>query len=168
MSWGPGSSAWTTTVGSSASRRRTRSPKGITIHAMGEFIELGEEDFIAWQYLTRIGLSAHAFVTPSGVIVRQVPDDRVAFHARGFNSTHLGIEVCVPGIHTLDTLYTAMETPWVTQPALDATVAQVKLWMGKFNISVKKVVGHDRLNPRKRDPGRGFPWPEFVARLTEG
>ena len=37
--------------------------KKIVIHAMGEFIEQGKEDYYAPDFLRKIGLSAHFFVT---------------------------------------------------------------------------------------------------------
>lgn len=155
---------WVTWVNEPPANPRRRAPDGVVIHAMGEFIELGDKDLLAWEYLVTIGLSAHAFVSPSGVIVRQVPDMKVASHARGYNS-RLGIEVCVPGIHTLSTLYDAMTTDWVSSSAFAATVEQTKAWLDEYDLDLDVVDPHSDLDPRKRDPGSGFPWQDFLRAL---
>ena len=72
---------------------RHQTPNKIVVHAMGEFIN----NKPAWAFLESIGLSAHIFVTPSGVIVRSRKDRQGAWHAKGFNTDSLGIEFLVPG-----------------------------------------------------------------------
>lgn len=141
------------------SARREAPPNLIVIHAMGEVIDTHPARF-AWDHLDSIGLSAHAYVTPSGVVVRQVADSRVAFHAGAWNEPSLGVEVLVPGVHRLPSLYRAMAAPnWVSEPQLWGLSQLVAGWMRGYEIPRERIKGHAELDPeRKQDPGAGFPW----------
>ena len=146
------------------SRPRRSKIDRIIVHAMGEWI--GADPKPAWAFLHELGLSCHAFVTPSGVIVRQVPDDRIAFHARGDNATSLGIEVLVPGVLLgLDELYAQMRTPYTSHAQYQAAVRQVSEWMSSYELRVEDVHPHSARDSRKRDPGDGFPWDRFLSDL---
>lgn len=138
----------------------------VMVHAMGEFVEFGEEDLPAYDVLERYGLSAHALVHPSGVITRMVPDGYIASHARGFNHSHYGIEFLVPGVHTLASLYDAMDQDnWLTEAQFKAGAWQVATWL-RHQALEQTVHRHDMMDPRrKRDPGKGFPWESFLARV---
>jgi N-acetyl-anhydromuramyl-L-alanine amidase AmpD len=65
----------------------------IVVHAMGEYIKDGNNVYSAARFLKKIGLSAHYLVTPSGVILRCVREAQIAWHAKGFNTNSIGIEV---------------------------------------------------------------------------
>jgi len=68
------------------------SPKRIVIHAMGEYIDTEPVDYHAVDWLRKLGLSAHAFITPSGVVIRGRKDAQGAYHAKGYNAGSLGVE----------------------------------------------------------------------------
>ncbi len=137
-------------------------PKLIAYHAMAEFIE--DDDgkiFTAFDWLKRLRLSAHALVTPSGVVIRTRRDNEGAYHAKGFNTDSLGIEFLVPGVHNYGTFLKAMKTDYLTTVAFRAGVEQTLEWRNKFAI-LDNVQPHSKLSPgRKHDPGEGFPDREF-------
>ena len=54
----------------------SQTPSRIVVHAMGEFIDIEPEDYSAVEFLRKLGLSAHAFITPSGVVIRSRRDDQ--------------------------------------------------------------------------------------------
>ena len=77
---------------------RKNVPDRIVVHAIGEFIDTDPHDYYCVDFLAKLGLSAHAFVTPSGVVIRSVPDHEEATHAKSHNRNTLGIEFMVPGL----------------------------------------------------------------------
>lgn len=138
-------------------------PKLIVIHAMGEYIE-GEPDLWAPAFLEKLGLSAHALVTPDGNIIKCREDDEGAWHARGYNKNSLGIEFLVEGIHTYGSFMTTIREPYITDAQFDVGQKQVREWLARHNI--KKIKAHSELSPgRKFDPGRGFPMDVFLQEL---
>ena len=137
-------------------------PRGIIVHAMAEFLELGDVDQDARSYLDKVGLSAHAFVHPSGTVVRAVPDELVAFHARGFNAGWLGVEILVPGVHTYSTFLRELARGWCTDAGWRSAVRLVQEWRARWDIPVQRVLRHSDVAPeRKYDPGEGFAWGAF-------
>jgi len=62
--------------------REGQSPNRIVIHAMGEYIDTDDRDYDAVSWLDKIGLSVHAIITPSGVVIRCRDDYQMAYHAR--------------------------------------------------------------------------------------
>lgn len=141
-------------------------PKGIIIHAMAEFIDTANEDYFAPHWLAKLGLSCHALVTPSGVIIRCRGDDEGAYHARGHNQDNLGVEFLVPGLHTYATFLEGMKEPWVSEAQYDAGLALVRGWMKTYEI--RTVTRHMDLDPqRKFDPGQFFPHNRFVEDLNK-
>lgn len=138
-------------------------PKMIVIHAMGEYIL--RDDGINYEhapdFLNRMKLSAHALVTPSGEALRLRTDDETAYHAQGFNTNSLGMEILVAGKHTYKTFTKAIDQPYVTDEQYAAAVAQCRAWVGKYGIT--RIVRHSDLSPgRKIDPGDGFQFLEFL------
>lgn len=63
----------------SSFRHRTKLPHGILLHSISEKIEGQDGDSI--DFLEDIGLSAHYFITPKGLIYETLSTDKVAFHA---------------------------------------------------------------------------------------
>lgn len=139
-----------------------QTPDTIIVHAMGEYIQVGESDYEhAPDYLMRQGLSAHAMAAPDGTIYRCRPDSLGAYHAREHNTDSLGIEVMVSGKHDYNSFARAIGTHYLTDAQYDAVVWQCKEWMQKHKIT--KILRHSDVSPgRKIDPGDGFPWDKFL------
>lgn len=127
---------------------------------MGEHIE-GEPDLHAADFLDKIGLSAHALITPDGNIIHCREDYETAWHAKGFNKDSLGIEFLVPGIHTYGSFMERIKTPYITDEQLKAGLWQIKVWVERYNIN--NIKRHSELSPgRKFDPGDGFDMNLFI------
>ena len=132
-------------------------PKSIVVHAMGEFIE-GKP---AVEFLRYSGLSAHALVCPDGKVIRCRRDHQGAYHAKGFNTDSLGIEFLVAGDHNWTTFKKAIMAPYLTNAQYNSGVKVAQGWVTKFDI--KSINRHSDLSPdRKKDPGSGFPWEQFL------
>ena len=139
-------------------------PTDIVIHALGEYIKYKGEIYFATDFIEKIGLSVHAFVRVDGTLHRQRKDLQGAYHAKGFNSNSLGIEFLVPGVHDMQSFTDAIKEDWVNEKQLEAGLWQVKEWRNLWNI--KTTLRHSDISPeRKVDPGTGFPWEQFLAKL---
>ena len=135
-----------------------QTPKRIIVHAMGEYIL----DDHAPDFLMNQGLSAHVLAAPDGTLFRCREDTEGAYHARGFNTDSLGIEVLVAGHHDYGSFIKAIAAPWVTDAQYNATVKQCREWVQKFGIT--QIDRHCDVSPgRKLDPGAGFPWDKFIS-----
>lgn len=149
---------------SNIGRERFGSIERVIIHSMGEFIEGGDRDYFAPDYLTLVGFSAHAFVTPSGVEIRQRRDNQIAYHAGRHNENSLGIEFLVPGVHTWATFINAIQEDYITPAAFDKGVEVVAGWVRSFG--PLDIVRHSTIDPkRKKDPGEGFPFENFLREI---
>ncbi len=140
----------------------SQDPKRIVVHAMAEFIDTEPQDYSAVEFLRTQGLSAHAFVTPSGVIIRCRRDNQGGYHAKNYNTDSLGVEFLVPGLHTYATFIEAIKKKYLTNAQYQAGVELVQKWRTDHNITT--IDRHSDLSPgRKLDPGRGFPWDKFLT-----
>lgn len=140
---------------------RNQPPKRIIIHAMGEFIN----NQFAPDFLRSVELSAHALVTPSGVVIRTREDMQGAYHARSHNIDTLGVEVLVSGVHDYGTFLKAIQRDWVTPEAFGALVELVGGWREQHGIEA--VLRHSDIDPdRKNDPGVGFQWERFLKEIS--
>ena len=143
----------------------TNDPRMIVVHSMGEFI-LDPHPIHASDFLAKLGLSAHALVEPTGDIIICRDDDQGAYHAKGYNTNSLGIEILVTGHHNYGSFIEKIKSPWCAPEQFDATVQHVRHWMVEHNIPIEKVVRHSDISPgRKVDPGAGFQWDMFLEEL---
>lgn len=139
---------------------RLNEPELIVVHSMGEYINNNGELYFAPNWLEYLGLSAHALIVPNGDVMICRPDNRRAYHARGYNRDSLGVEFLVPGEHNYATFLATIVKDWVTPEQYEAGVELVRSWIAKHNIT--RVKRHVDISPgRKVDPGIGFKWPQF-------
>lgn len=133
-------------------------PKRIIVHAIAEFLK---DNSYAPYFIESIGLSAHAYITPSGVTIRSRSDNEVAYHAKGHNQDTLGVELLIPGEHDYGSFLEAIKNNYVTSEQYRALLILVRdNWMREYGIT--KVLRHSDIDPdRKKDPGAGFPWEDF-------
>lgn len=141
-------------------------PTMIVVHAMSEYVlaDEGEDYDHAPDFLERVGLSAHVLAAPDGTLYRCRDDLEGAYHARGFNTESLGIEILVRGRHDYGSFLRAISKSWVTESQYEAVVRQCREWMTLYGI--RNVARHCDLSPgRKLDPGAGFPWDRLMGDL---
>lgn len=144
------------TAGSSS-----QTPNRVVVHAIAEFID----GVPAVDFLRSVGLSAHAFVTCSGVIIRCREDTRGAYHAKGYNTNSLGIEFLVPGNHDYTSFKDKIRTPYLTENQYKSGLWQIKEWFSNWLIG--DISRHSDLDPaRKTDPGDGFPWEKLLKDIN--
>lgn len=144
---------------------RSKKPTKIVIHAMGEYITTPDQDYTAVEYLNHLRLSCHYMVTPSGVVINCAnPDNRTTWHAKGHNSSSIGIEILVPGVHYYGSFLAKIKTDWCKKDQFDASIELVKGLITKYN--GLGVARHSDLDPdRKQDPGDGFKWDQFMLEV---
>lgn len=95
------------------------------------------------------GFGYHYFVRKDGRIFKGRPDDTIGSHAKGYNSTSLGL--CFEG---------DFEKEIPTQAQIDAGIELVEYLKKKYNI--KKVKGHGQLMSTSC-PGKLFPIEKFIG-----
>ena len=143
---------------------------------MGEFIKLDDDlvlksgtipagVYSAHDWLKIRRLSCHFLLQPNGEFIKQRSTKEICWHAKGFNTGSIGIEVLVPGEHNLSTLYRDMKTDWVSDEQYKNLVEMSQGIIDFFGI--KDVKRHSDLSPdRKQDPGTGFRWNYFLEQLN--
>lgn len=141
------------------------SPSMIVIHAMGEYIVQDDGSAMyAPDFLEAQKLSAHALVAPSGEIIRCRNDEQGAYHAKGFNTNSLGLEVLASGKLNYGMFAKAIYRSYVTPAQYQVVLDQCREWMKLHKIT--SIVRHSDLSPgRKIDPGQGFPWGQLLIDL---
>ena len=93
----------------------SQSPNRVIVHAMSEYL-LHEGKWIhASEFLEKIGLSAHALVTPHNGVMLCRNFNEGAYHAKGFTKDSLGIEFLIEGNHTYSAFLKAMKKPYLTE-----------------------------------------------------
>ena len=142
--------------------RKHQNPNKIVLHSMGEYIlfDSGEKKH-AYDFLKSIGLSVHALICPDGTVMRCREDTQGAWHAKGFNKDSLGVEFLVKGAHTYGSFKKAIKKPYITFEQHVAGVELLRQW--RLVHEIKSIDRHSDLSPnRKKDPGQGFPWKQFL------
>lgn len=138
----------------------SNTPKIGVIHAMGEMIDTDGIDYHASEWLEKLGLSAHYLVTPTGIIIKTRENTQGGFHAKGFNTDSIGIELLVSGLHNYATLLEAIRTNYVTDRQYAALIELCRGLNKEHGLTWKR---HSDLSPeRKFDPGSGFDWGKFL------
>jgi N-acetyl-anhydromuramyl-L-alanine amidase AmpD len=144
-----------------------QSPHTIVIHAMAENIRLDSEykgievgTYQAHDWLQKDGTSAHFLLKPDGSFIKQRSTKKICWHARGFNTGSIGIEVLVKGTYNYPEFIEKIKTDWVTNEQYSNLIEMCKGIVDFYNI--EKIVRHSDLSPnRKHDPGSGFKWDWF-------
>ena len=142
-------------------------PTRIVIHSMGEYIKVGSGNKHAYDFLKDIGLSAHALICPDGMVMMCRDTNQGAYHARGFNKNSLGVEFLVAGQHDYSSFITAIKEPYLNFDQYVAGVELIREWCRNHDIS--SIDRHSDLDPtRKKDPGNGFDWEQFIIDVEGG
>jgi hypothetical protein len=160
--------------------RSRNAPDKIVVHAIAEFIRIDKAasewykkngkdipvgDYYAVDWLRILGLSAHVFVTPSGLNIVTRKDTEGAYHAGKDNLNSLGIEFMVSGVHDYGSFLRAMKKEYLTEPEYFAGLAMVKHWMDKWEIESDRIFMHSELDEKKADPDEGFIASGFLKEL---
>lgn len=136
----------------------------IVVHSIGQYIDTENEDYHAIEWLKKLGLSTHYFVDFTGPVIRCVNENDIAWHAKGFNTNSIGIELMVPGIFNYGSFLEKIKKPWIGGDQYDSLVKLVKDLKSRYDA---KVVRHSDIDPsRKVDPGAGFPWEVFLKDIS--
>ena len=136
---------------------------------MGEYIRDDNGSiYTARDYLEFKTYSAHALITPDGIVIRCRDDDQGAHHARGHNRHTLGIEYLVPGIHNYGTFKKAIKNEYLSYEQWTAGLEVIRGWCSAHDIGRENVVRHSDVDPaRKIDPGDGFPFDNLLNELSK-
>ena len=153
-----------------------QTPTLLVIHAMGEYIRVTEPfknrlgDTIdigvyhAHEWLQMLGLSAHYLIEPNGDIIKQRSTKEMCWHAKGYNTGSVGIEVLVEGTWDYVSFKKRIKEDYVTSDQFEALVEKSNDIIEYFGI--EDIKRHSDLSPdRKVDPGTGFDWEGFNNRL---
>jgi N-acetyl-anhydromuramyl-L-alanine amidase AmpD len=140
-------------------------PTSVVVHAMAEIV-IGPDRkaHYATEWLRREGTSAHLFVTPSGTIIKSREYDQGAWHCRADkrNWNSIGIEFLVAGAHDWNSFVDTISRPYLTDAQYKAGVKICKEELFG-EIGITQFDKHSKLDPvRKRDPGAGYPWDQFI------
>ena len=140
----------------------TQTPTKLIIHAMSEI--LGGKH--AEEFLKDVGLSAHFLLCPDGSFIKLRKTTEKAWHAKGFNTNSVGIEILAEGDHTYETFLEKIKTDYVTDAQKEALVEMSNGIIEYFDIAHEDVLRHSDVSPeRKYDPGTGFDWEDFKSKL---
>jgi hypothetical protein len=120
--------------------------------------------------------SYHRLVDSARILVT-LPDEATAFGAKGANTRGLHVSLAMRTVDWLRTDAVAVER---RERALEHLARVVAEWCRKYGIPVRRItraqylagasgiVGHADVDPdRRSDPGDGFPWDRFLARVRE-
>lgn len=142
--------------------------EGIVIHSMSQYIE----GLPAKEYLKKIRLSAHFFISPKGKVDMMVPLHRIAYHAGkskwrdkvNLNSSFIGIEFLIEGEYRYPEYREAIKKPEsFSEEQYKYGAILCDSLIQQFDIPMDNIVRHSEVagsNIRERnikfDPGEGF------------
>ena len=140
-------------------------PRKAIIHAMAEYIYHEGKWRHAGDFLEMIGLSAHILITPDGDIIECRDVNRGAYHAKGNNAGTVGAEWLVKGRHDYDSFIEAIKTPYLEKEQLEKGCDYIRdKWVK--DLMILNHARHSDIDPgRKVDPGKGFPWEEYLGNI---
>ena len=109
---------------------------------------------IGWFQDPDSDVSAHYLIDPQGQIIQMVKEKDVAWHAREYNTSSIGIE------HVGKT----SDPNWATEAMYEASAALVDYLCEKYNIPIdrSRIRGHDELYD-KSDPGQYWNWAYYLS-----
>ena len=140
-----------------------QTPSRIVIHSMAQYIK-SDGIHSAVKFLKREGLSAHILIDPEGNVMRCRNDEEGAYHARSYNIGSLGLEFLVKGPHDYSSFKKRIKEDWTTSPQIDSGIQIVRRWYDLHDI--QRIDRHSDIDPtRKKDPGSGFPWEDFIKEI---
>lgn len=138
-----------------------QNPKRIIVHSMAEYLHHNGQRMHAPDFITSMGWSVHAYVCPDGQVIRQRRDDQGAWHAKGFNTDSLGVEILVAGEWNYSTFLARIKEDWCDPVQFYSAAGTVCSWAEQWGIST--IDRHSDVDPsRKFDPGAGFDWERFL------
>lgn len=131
--------------------------------------DMGAEAVARYLAGTNRDASCHECVDTDS-FVRMLPDDYVAWHAKGANSTGWGLEICTQAAkwsalpaEYRDRLYRASAAR-ARRAALELGIPMVKTTPG----GSAGFFGHTEIDPSRRsDPGKDFDWDYFLSLVNE-
>lgn len=140
-----------------------QNPTKVVIHSMGEYIEAGDQEYFAKDFLDLLGYAAHYLICPSGVIIQCIGNDYMGAHAKGHNEGSIGIEILVPGVWEYETFKERIKTPYMTGDQYTAAIELCR------TLRTLNFVRHSDIDPsRKVDPGDGLDWQTFLSDIDNG
>jgi N-acetyl-anhydromuramyl-L-alanine amidase AmpD len=134
---------------------------------MAEFVNDDGVVRYAPDFLDDIGLSVHYLIMPDGRKIRGVGDDFVAWHAKGYNHSSIGIELLVEGVWDYAEWRERIKLPTAYNRAQWNSAAKLVAELcGKYDIPMHRVTTHHLLDIRRKfDPGEGFGFAQFMIEV---
>jgi len=148
-------------------RERNRDVNMIIIHSMGEYID-GE---YCYDFLERIGLSAHYFISHTGNLIHGVGPNYKAYHAgesewkgvSDLNENSIGIELLIEGDYNYSSFLEAIKEDKSFTDAHYKMCAKVcRDVMNLYGIEKDMILEHSQVSgpevrdDPKKDPGTAF------------
>lgn len=152
-------------------------PDKLIFHCMAEIIKVNESfknkgktieagEYSAHEWLQLLGLSAHFLIHPNGDVTKIRGTKEICWHAKGFNTNSVGIEVLVEGVWDYETFLERIKEDWVTDEQYETTIELSDDIIEYFDIPDDNILRHSDISPeRKYDPGEGFKWDWFKDEL---
>ena len=143
----------------------SQNPNKVIVHAMAEYLFHEGKWRHATEFLEMIGLSVHVLIAPNGDIYKCRDSMQGAYHAKGHNRNTLGVEWLVEGEHDYESFVMAIQAPYLTDKQFKGGCEYIrKEWVE--SLGILHHTRHSIVDPkRKVDPGRGFPWVDYLKQI---